>query len=54
MGLRFPNRVGLAAGFDKNGVAVDGLGTLGFGFLCAELVRTGATICHFCGTKFED
>lgn len=33
MGLRFPNRVGLAAGLDKNGTAVDGLGRLGFGFL---------------------
>jgi dihydroorotate dehydrogenase len=33
MGLRFPNRVGLAAGFDKNAVAVDGLGQLGFGFI---------------------
>jgi dihydroorotate dehydrogenase len=33
MGLRFPNRVGLAAGFDKNAVAVDGLGALGFGFI---------------------
>jgi dihydroorotate dehydrogenase len=33
MGLRFPNRVGLAAGFDKNATAVDGLGSLGFGFL---------------------
>ena len=33
MGLRFPNRVGLAAGFDKNASAVDGLGRLGFGFL---------------------
>jgi len=33
MGLRFPNRVGLAAGFDKNAVAVDGLGALGFGFV---------------------
>jgi dihydroorotate dehydrogenase len=33
MGLRFPNRVGLAAGFDKNGEAVDGLGRLGFGFI---------------------
>ncbi len=31
MGLRFPNRVGLAAGFDKNGV--DGIGRLGFGFI---------------------
>jgi dihydroorotate dehydrogenase len=33
MGLSFPNRVGLAAGLDKNGTAVDGLGGLGFGFL---------------------
>ena len=33
MGLRFPNRVGLAAGLDKNGVAIDGLARLGFGFL---------------------
>ena len=32
-GLRFPNRVGLAAGFDKNATAVDGLGALGFGFI---------------------
>ncbi len=33
MGLRFPNRVGLAAGFDKNAACVDALGMLGFGFL---------------------
>jgi dihydroorotate dehydrogenase len=33
MGLQFPNPVGLAAGLDKNGVAVDGLARLGFGFL---------------------
>jgi dihydroorotate dehydrogenase len=33
IGLRFPNRVGLAAGFDKNAEAVDGFGKLGFGFL---------------------
>ena len=33
MGLSFPNRVGLAAGLDKNGIAVDGLARLGFGFL---------------------
>lgn len=33
MGLRFPNRVGLAAGFDKNAVAIDGLWRLGFGFI---------------------
>ena len=33
MGLRFPNRVGLAAGLDKRGDAIDALGRLGFGFL---------------------
>lgn len=33
MGLTFPNRVGLAAGLDKNGIAIDGLSRLGFGFL---------------------
>ena len=32
-GLRFPNRVGLAAGLDKNGAAIDGLGAMGFGFI---------------------
>lgn len=33
MGLRFPNRIGLAAGFDKNGRCIDPLGSLGFGFI---------------------
>lgn len=33
MGLRFANRVGLAAGFDKNARCVDALGALGFGFI---------------------
>ena len=33
MGLQFPNRVGLAAGFDKNGRYIDALGALGFGFI---------------------
>src|SRR5262245_35435083 len=32
-GLKFPNPVGLAAGFDKNGLALNGLAALGFGFL---------------------
>lgn len=32
-GLRFPNRIGLAAGLDKNGRCIDGLGAMGFGFL---------------------
>jgi len=33
MGLRFRNRVGLAAGFDKDGVAIRGWAALGFGFV---------------------
>ncbi len=33
MGLKFPNRVGLAAGLDKEGNAIDALGRLGFGFI---------------------
>lgn len=33
MGLNFPNRVGLAAGLDKNGAHIDALGALGFGFI---------------------
>ncbi len=32
-GLTFPNRVGLAAGLDKNGRCIDGLGVMGFGFI---------------------
>ncbi|MDP3760959.1 MAG: quinone-dependent dihydroorotate dehydrogenase [Ramlibacter sp.] len=32
-GLTFPNRVGLAAGLDKNARCIDGLGALGFGFV---------------------
>ncbi len=33
LGLRFPNRVGLAAGFDKNGEGVRALSALGFGHI---------------------
>ncbi len=33
MGLRFSNRVGLAAGLDKNGDHIDALAALGFGFI---------------------
>lgn len=32
-GMTFPNGVGLAAGLDKNGDAIDALGALGFGFV---------------------
>lgn len=33
MGLTFPNRLGLAAGLDKNADHLDALGALGFGFV---------------------
>ena len=32
-GLKFPNRVGMAAGLDKNARCIDGLGAMGFGFV---------------------
>ncbi|HYK21295.1 MAG TPA: quinone-dependent dihydroorotate dehydrogenase [Pyrinomonadaceae bacterium] len=37
-GLTFPNPVGLAAGFDKNGIALQSLAALGFGFIEAGTV----------------
>jgi dihydroorotate dehydrogenase len=33
MGLRFPNRIGIAAGLDKNAVCADALAALGAGFV---------------------
>lgn len=33
MNIEFPNRVGLAAGLDKNGAHIDALSKLGFGFI---------------------
>lgn len=33
LGLQFANRIGLAAGFDKNARYIDALGSLGFGFI---------------------
>ncbi len=33
MGVRFRNRIGLGAGFDKDGVAIRGWAALGFGFI---------------------
>jgi dihydroorotate dehydrogenase len=41
-GLVFKNPVGLAAGFDKNGVALGGLASLGFGFIEAGTVTNVA------------
>ncbi len=33
MGMKFPNRIGMAAGWDKNGDCIDALLSLGFGFV---------------------
>ncbi len=33
MGIKFPNRIGLAAGLDKNGEYIEALSALGFGFI---------------------
>ena len=33
MGLKFDNPVGLAAGLDKDGDAIDAFGAMGFGFI---------------------
>jgi dihydroorotate dehydrogenase len=40
-GVRFKNRVGLAAGYDKNGVGVRGLSALGFGHIEVGTVTRG-------------
>jgi dihydroorotate dehydrogenase len=37
-GVHFPNPVGLAAGFDKNGMALPALAALGFGFIEAGTI----------------
>jgi dihydroorotate dehydrogenase len=37
-GIHFPNPVGLAAGFDKNGAALPALAALGFGFIEAGTI----------------
>ncbi len=43
-GLRFPNRIGLAAGLDKNGRCIDGLGAMGFGFIEVGTVTPKAQV----------
>lgn len=42
LGLDFPNPIGLAAGFDKNGIAIGPLLDLGFGFVEAGTVTPHA------------
>ena len=41
-GLTFPNRVGMAAGLDKNARCIDALGAMGFGFVEAGTVTPKA------------
>ena len=43
-GLTFPNRVGLSAGFDKNGVALKGLKSIGFGHVEVGTVTLGLQV----------
>jgi dihydroorotate dehydrogenase (fumarate)/dihydroorotate dehydrogenase len=42
-GLHFPNPIGLAAGFDKNGVGIEAMQHLGFGALEIGSVSNGAS-----------
>ena len=44
LGLHFDNRIGLAAGLDKNGDYIDALGTLGFGHIEVGTVTPRAQI----------
>jgi len=41
MGINFPNPIGLAAGFDKNAIAIGGWASFGFGF-----AEVGSITCH--------
>lgn len=43
-GVRFPNPIGLGAGFDKEGVALKGIEALGFGFVEAGTVTQHAQV----------
>ena len=45
MGLRFPNRIGLAAGFDVEGKCVSALGAFGFGHIEVGTVRPKSHRC---------
>ena len=46
MGLPLLNRVGLAAGLDKNGAHIDAMGNLGFGFIEVGTVTPRAQPCN--------
>jgi hypothetical protein len=46
LGLEFPNRIGLAAGFDKSARYLDQLGKLGFGFIEVGTVTPRPQLGH--------
>lgn len=46
MGLRFPNRIGLAAGFDHAGATISALGSFGFGHVEVGTVRPASFAPH--------
>ena len=50
-GLRFPNPIGLAAGFDRNGEAFRELSALGFGFV--EKGSGKFNMGKWCGVTFR-
>ena len=45
-GIKFPNRIGISAGFDKNGVALKGLKSLGFGHVEVGTITLGLQTGH--------
>ena len=53
MGLQFPNRVGLAAGLDKDGDHIDALAALGFGFIEIGTVTPRAQPGNACPRIFR-
>jgi dihydroorotate dehydrogenase len=49
---QFKNPIGLAAGFDKNGEAMDGLTKFGFGFIEIGM-RVSFSLCEYCLSRTE-
>ena len=46
-GIDFPNRIGLSAGFDKNGVSLKGLSSLGFGHVEVGTATLGYQVGNY-------
>ena len=49
--LTFPNRLGIAAGLDKNGDYFNALGSLGFGFIEVGTITPRSNCPNFNKTK---